>query len=331
MRALVDRYGQTRSLTAGALIAAFGFILLASGGRQAWMQDAAVLLSGAAKPPLDASFRALLGPLMPTREHKRVALALDVGAQESIYIVGPILVAGIASTASTRVALLATALLGVAGTLIVVTAAPSRSWKGGPQRPDLIGPLRSPSLRWLYLALLCTGIPMGALAPIAVQVADRLHDQSLCGTLPASVSIGALLGGLAYGARTWPGTTAQQLRVFCGGFAVGWLPLLVAGTPTAALMACVLPGVAMAPLLSAAWFQASELAPEGADTEASALAVAAADVGCALGAAAVGASLTQALLPAGGAAAWLLLWLIRNERSPTRTLVSDLRNVTLRV
>lgn len=305
---LVDRYGQTRTLTTGALVAAAGFTVLAAAGTShPGVAAGCVLIAGVAKPPLDAALRALWAVLMPTRDHERVALSLDAAAQELIYVGGPLLVVGVAAAASARWALLATAAVGVGGMMMVVSAPPSRSWKPVPQRAHWLGVLRSPPLRVLYLAMVCAGLPMGAITPLAVQAADRLHDGGLSGTLPAAVSVGALLGGLAYGARSWPGTTTRQLLVLCGGFGAGWLPMLAARTPTAALAACVLPGLLMAPLLSAAYLHTSALAPAGSVTEASALLVAALDIGCAAGTAAAGLAPTPVLLPTGGAAACLVL------------------------
>ncbi|GGT45790.1 hypothetical protein GCM10010254_75630 [Streptomyces chromofuscus] len=78
----------------------------------------------------------------------------------------------------------------MAGTMMVVSAPPSRYWKPASQRADWLGALRSPSLRVLYLAMMCAGLPMGAITPLAVQSADRLHDAGLSGTLPAALSEG---------------------------------------------------------------------------------------------------------------------------------------------
>jgi len=314
---LADRRGQTRTLSGCALVAGAGFVVLAAAGTSHHgVAVFCVLVAGAARPPLDAALRALWPDLMPSRDHERVALALDAATQETIYIGGPLLVVVIAEAASARWALLATAAVGLAGTLIVVSAPPSRSWSPVPGRADWLGPVRSPALRVLYLAMVGAGLPIGALTPFAVQAADRLNDANLSGTLPAAVSAGALLGGLAYGARSWPGTAAQHLLVLCGAFAAGWLPLLTARTPATALAACVLPGLLMAPLLSAAYRYASALAPAHSATEAAALLVAALDIGCAAGTAAAGFALLPVLLPAGAAAACLVLLAARTDRRP---------------
>ncbi|ELP66339.1 MFS transporter [Streptomyces turgidiscabies] len=313
---LVDRHGQTGVLTTSAATAAAGLLLLTADGASWGVVLTAVALAGLAKPPLDATLRALWSPLMPDREHERVAVSLDAAVQELIFIVGPLLVAALAYTSSARWAVVATAAVGLAGTLLVVTAPPSRSWTAQPREVDWLGPLRSQQLRVLYTAMLFIGVPMGALTPLAVTFADQFQYAGLSGALPAAVSAGALVGGLLYGARSWPGPTAVHLVVLCAGFATGWIPLLAAGNSLLAVAACLLPGLVMAPLLSAAYLLTVRLAPAGTVTEASAVLVAALDLGCAVGTGAAGLSFARVLLPAGGAAALVVLWAARGLRRP---------------
>ncbi|MFJ3825071.1 hypothetical protein [Streptomyces nodosus] len=120
----------------------------------------------------------------------------------------------------------------------------------------------------------------------------------LSGGLPAALSCGAVLGGLTYGARAWRGSTASHLIVLSVAFAAGWIPLTVTGSPTTALSAAAIPGLAMAPLLGAGFVTTSAFAPPGHTTEAHALLVAFLDIGCATGTAAAGVTHAQALLPA---------------------------------
>lgn len=306
---LVDRFGQPRPFATAAMVSASALVVVAEGPRQLPWVAAGVAVAGASKPTLESGLRALFGTAhgMPTRDHQRTALALDAASQELIYILGPLLVAGISMTLSPSAALLATAALGVAGTALVVTAAPSRSWTSDRRRTDWLGPLRSPQLRTLYLAMVGAGIPMGALTPLAVDRADAFGAPWLSGALPAVLSAGAVVGGLAYGARSWPSTASVHVSVLAGAFTAGWLPIIWAATPGTALAATILPGLAMAPLLASAFLVTGRLAPSGTTTEAHALLVAALDVGCAAGAAVAGLAPTLALLPAGAASAALIL------------------------
>ncbi|MGW1564113.1 MFS transporter [Streptomyces sp. NPDC002144] len=300
---LVDRLGQPRVLTVSVVVASAGFgLLLVDGGRLL-----GAVVAGLARPPLDAALRATLSSLMPDGAHERVVLSLDASTQEIVYIAGPLLVAGLAEVVSAQVALGATAAAGLAGTLLVVSAPPARAWTLRPRGTGWLGPLRHRGLRRLYAAMACAGVPMGAIVPVAVARAEDLHAPALAGLLPAVLSVGAVVGGLAYGARSWPGSVVVQLTVLCAGWAAGWLPLLATTGPAAAVAACLLPGFVMAPLLSAAYLITARLAPAGMATEAGALLVAALDVGCAVGTAAALLPAGAWLLPAGGAAAAVLL------------------------
>lgn len=305
---LVDRHGQTTVLTAAAAVSSGAVLILAVGHQQPVVAAAAVLVAGAAAPPLEAGLRALWGTVMPTPEHVRVALALDSASQELVYVAGPLLVSGIAEGASPFCALLATVALGVIGTTLVVTTRVSRVWSAGPRRADWLGPARSSGLRALFLAMMCVGVPIGGISVVAVGTATRFHHAGLSGTLPAVLSAGAFLGGLAYGALSWRGTTQQHLLVLSCCFAASWLPLLSVGSPTAALAATAFPGLFMAPLLGAGFVAVAALAPPGMVTEANALLVAAIGTGCALGTAAAGLGTGDVLLPAGATAASVVLF-----------------------
>ncbi|MET7605890.1 MFS transporter [Streptomyces avermitilis] len=307
----VDRYGQTLAFSVSAVVSSAGLVLMAAGPRQLSCSVVSVVIAGATKPPLEAGLRTLWGTgpgsLMPTRDHQRTALALDAASQEAIYVIGPLLVAGIGMGASGSAALLATALLGAIGTALVVTTPPSRSWAAVPCRVDWLGPLRSSRLRSLYLAMVGIGVPIGALTPRAVDAAAQFGEPGLSGALPAVLSIGAVVGGLVYGSRTWPGTPVRQLIVLSSAFALGWLPMTLADSPTTALAAMAAPGLVMAPMLSAAFVVTGVLAPRGTITEAHALLAAALDVGCAAGAGSMELISTAALLPAGAAGGSLIL------------------------
>ncbi|MDX3435700.1 MFS transporter [Streptomyces stelliscabiei] len=318
---LVDHYGPRHVLPVGALLSSTAFLALAAGPAEIWWAVAAVTAAGAARPPLDAALRTLWGVrgMMPSPAHQRVALALDSGTQELIYIVGPMLVATIVATTSASWALVATAAVGALGTVLFVGTPVSRAhhaFKSQSAQPDWLGPIRSARLRVLYAAMTCVGVTIGALTPLAVDAADRFDAPELSGGLPAAVSCGAVLGGLAYGARAWRGGTASHLIVLSVVFAAGWIPLTVAGSPTTALSAAAIPGLAMAPLLGAGFVTTSAFAPPGHTTEAHALLVAFLDIGCAIGTAAAGVTHTQALLPAGAAAAALILATTRRRLTP---------------
>ncbi|MEU1500520.1 MFS transporter [Streptomyces sp. NPDC005732] len=311
-----DRRGQTAVFALSGLISCGALVAVAAGSGRLWQVAIAVTAAGGLKPPLEAGLRSLWGTgsgsVMPSRALQRTALALDAASQELIYIVGPVVVAVIVLAASPSAALLVTAVLGIAGTALVVTTRASRSWTPVDERlRDWLGPLRSPDLRTLYAAMACIGVPIGAITPLAIAAGVRYDASWLVGGLPAALSAGAVLGGLAYGARPWPGTTPQQLIALAVLFSAGWLAVSVSGGPAAEFAATAGTGLFMAPLLAAAFAVTGALAPRGTVTEAQALLVAALDVGCALGTAAAG--LHPLFLPAATAAGALLLLTARRH------------------
>ncbi|MEV6532782.1 MFS transporter [Streptomyces sp. NPDC051639] len=312
-----DRHGQTAVFTVSGLMSGGALVAVAAGSSQPWQVAAVVAVAGGTKPPLEAGLRSLWGTgpgsVMPTRDHQRTALALDAASQEMIYIAGPVMVAGIALAVSPSAALLTTAALGAAGTVLVVTTHSSRPWTPAVDgRADWRGPLRSPPLRTLYTAMACIGVPIGAITPLAINAGTRYDAPWLVGGLPAVLSAGAVLGGFAYGARSWPGTTAQQLIALSALFSAGWLIVTVTGGPATVFAATAVAGLFMAPLLAAAFGVTGALAPRGTVTEAQALLVAALDVGCALGTTASGV-LAPLFLPAATAAGALVLLTARRH------------------
>ncbi|MFI0351426.1 MFS transporter [Actinomadura sp. 9N407] len=299
----MDRYGQPRVLLPAAWLSAAGFGLIAlNGGGPLPVTVGAVILAGFATPPLEAGLRALWNRVLPGPAQIKTAYALDAAAQEILFTVGPLFVVA-AAVVNTEVALLLTGALGVAGTLVITTSPPSRTWKGEPRAADWAGPLRSSGLRVLLLGLACAGIALGVYAVAATAYAERAHDDLAHGILLAAMSGGALAGGLVYGARSWPGDDHQRFPWLMAALAVGYLPLVWApGLPVMSVLAFV-SGLFLAPMLACSFTLVDELAPAGTVTEAFAWVVAAVGVGGAVGSAAAGLGQELAGVPGAFAAA----------------------------
>ncbi|MFD5434787.1 MFS transporter [Kitasatospora sp. NPDC127067] len=315
---LVDRHGHTQVLVPATIAASTAFLLLPCTGpvRHPVLAVPAVLVAGLAAPPLEASLRALWPVLLPDTDRRRAALALDSSTQGLVFVAGPLLATGFAASAGATAALVATAALGLLGAGLVVTADPSRTWTPTATTAPVhwSGPLRVPGLRVLFAALIGTGIALGAVNVLALSAAEHHRAGWLAGVMPAALSLGSMLGGLAYGRHAWPGAPAKHLVAASIGFAAGWLALLPDPAPAVAVLGAVLPGTFLAPLLTASFLTVDRLAPDGEATEAFAWLVACIGVGQAVGTglaslAASGGPELVALVPLAGAAA--ALWLLR--------------------
>ncbi|MEE4544025.1 hypothetical protein V2S66_18865 [Streptomyces sp. V4-01] len=162
-------------------------------------------------------------------------------------------------------------------------------------------------LRRLFTALTGTGFALGALTVWAVSAADRHNTPWLAGTVPAALSVGSVAAGALLAHRALPGTPAAQLRKISMAFAASWLPLLAEPSPWAAVVAVLVPGAVLTPLITSAFLTTEALSAPGMVTEAYAWLIAAVGTGQAAGTALAGLTTTHhphttAALPALGAA-----------------------------
>jgi predicted MFS family arabinose efflux permease len=335
----VDRRGQPRVMTAAALLSAAGFALLAAVGPSPLpVTVLAVVLAGIATPPLEGGLRALWPAVLRHEDQVQKAYALDAAAQEVLFTVGPLLVTLAVSAASEAAAVVLTGLLGVAGTLVVVSSAPSRSWRAAAREAHWLGALRSRGLAVLLGACLFVGIALGAFSLAAVAYGDAHGGDSATACVLAANGAGALAGGLGYGSRGWAGLPERRLRLLSLGLAACYPPLLLAPALGWMLLLAALSGFFLAPTLACAFLVVDRHAPAGTVTEAFSWLVTAIGVGAALGTALAGAVAqhggTRAgfgVSAAGGAAAMLVLLVTgriltlpnlrsRSEKDPNRAV-----------
>lgn len=325
---LMDRYGQTR-VSAPAVLLNSGCLAalpwIGAGGHPA-VVTAVVGFAGLVTAPLESGLRALWPTVVPDLGQRRVVQALDTGSQGLLYIAGPLLASWLSTTHGPDTALTATAALGLLGTMIVLTAAPSRTWR--PVTAD--GAAGSGRLIGAGLVLLCTalagtGFALGAMTVWAAGMATAHGLAMLSGVLPAAFSTGSFLGGLIYARRTWPGTTTTQLITTSTLFLFGWVPLLAQPEPRAAIALAVIPGLFLTLIITNGFHTVDSLAPASRTTEAYAWLILSVGTGQAAGTALAGALAEHpyvlAGLPAAGAATSLtILTLARRKLGPGRRL-----------
>jgi predicted MFS family arabinose efflux permease len=287
----VDRRGQPRVMAAAALVSAAGFAVLALTGPDPLpVAAAAVVVAGLATPPLEGGLRALWPDVLGGGDRVQRVYALDAAAQEVLFVVGPLLVTLVVAVASRAAAVVVTGLLGVAGTAVVVTSAPSRRWRAAAREAHWLGALRSAGLAALLVSFFFLGITLGALALAAVAYGDAHGGGPVASYVLAANGVGALTGGLAYGSRSWPGAPERRLRALAVVLAACYLPLLLVPSVPWMLALAALSGVFLAPALACGFVVVDRHAPAGTVTEAFSWVVTAVGVGGALGTAAAGAA-----------------------------------------
>ncbi|MFJ8248500.1 MFS transporter [Streptomyces sp. NPDC094466] len=320
---LMDRHGQSAVHLPAALLNSALLLALPLAGPYGGPGLAAALVvgGGLTAPPLEAGLRALWPSVLPDPRLRHAALALDTGTQGLLYIVGPLLVAALASAYNPAVALAVTAALGLVGTAAVALSPPSRRWRPERSEDQDAAPVRrlaTPAVALLFVSLTGIGFAIGAMNVWSIAMAEHHHHDMLAGSLPAAFSVGSFVGGLIYGRRTWSGTATTRLVVATAAFLGGWLPLLALPAPYAATAAVAVPGAALTIVVACAYVTTDALVPTGRTTEAYAWLILSIGAGQAAGTALAGRlaeqPLPSAALPSAGAAFALAVLLAARRR-----------------
>jgi predicted MFS family arabinose efflux permease len=308
----VDLLGQPRVQLPAALVSALGTAgLVAAGTGTPPAAFAAVAVAGFAAPPLEGGLRALWPSVLAvapdegaaaTAQRVHRAYAMDAVAQEVMFTVGPLLVTALVALRSPAAALLVIAGLGVIGALSVVVSPPSRAWRSAPREAHWLGALRSPGLLALLGAFLFVGVALGSITVAGVAYGDEHGSASAYGWLMAALGLGALTGGVLYGARRWAGPAERRLRIIVALLALCYLPLALTPGVVAMTLLAVGAGLFLAPAIACAFVVVDRHAPRGTVTEAFSWLVTTFGVGSALGTAVAGP-----VAQASGAAAGFLV------------------------
>ncbi|MGW2617398.1 MFS transporter [Streptomyces sp. NPDC001500] len=294
---LVDVYGQPRvQLPAAAASAAAMAVFAFAGTGSLPVAHAAVAAAGLFTPPLEGGLRALWPAVLRREDQVHTAYAMDAVAQEVMFTVGPLLVTVCVSLWSAQAALLVLNALGVLGALWVVVSPPSRAWRSAPREAHWLGALRSPGLLALLGAFLFVGVALGSITVASVPYADDHGGAAVYGWLMAALGLGALVGGVAYGARRWAGAPERRLVGLVAALAVCYLPLMLLPGAVAMVALTALAGVFLAPAIACAFVIVDRHAPRGTVTEAFSWLVTTFTVG-----ASVGTGLAGPVVQAGGA------------------------------
>lgn len=197
---MVDRVGRRWVVGPAALLQGAVYILLALAADA----DAPTLalvacsaLAGALTPPIAPVVRTLLRDVFDEPSVRETAYALEAIAQETIWVVGPLLVTVIITTFSPKAAVLTLSVIGVLGTLLflrspLLDAVPEHEH----QHRHAGSALGSIDLRWLLLPVTLMGFGLGAVEVGIPALALQSGSQAASGYLLALWSLGSMAGGI---------------------------------------------------------------------------------------------------------------------------------------
>lgn len=301
----VDRLGQTLVLGVGMVVTAASMLALAA--LPASAPDALLpvlaVAGGLVHPPIGACTRALLPAVIDDDSTLHSAYALESSALEASYIAGPLLIGGLIAPYSTRLGLVACAVVLVVGTGWFITLRPSREWKPVPDaepRPRTgLGALASPGVRVLLLVLTAFAVSFGAIEVAVTAFTTELDAKGATGPLLAAWGFGSLVGGLAMAnVKDAPRDPARRLVAVLAILATGNLALVLASGSW--LLAGLLPlaGLAIAPVFALVHAMAGVASTEGTTVEAFAW------LGTGVSAGAAGGAALSGVAADSGGVAW---------------------------
>jgi predicted MFS family arabinose efflux permease len=292
---LIDRVGQTTVLLSVAVARSVALAaIVAAAPHSLALAGVICVAAGALTPPLEPALRALWPDLAGEDEHAlAAAYELDAGAQELIFVVGPLLVAVGVALGSPAVALDLASAIGLLGTIAFALAPPTRVWRAGDHgSAHWTAAVRAPEVALLLAIGLLAGATTGVVNVTATAFAENtLDNRDLAGWLLAAWAVGALAGGLGAAARRWTIAPEQRLTRLLMGFGIAFVPALLARSTLAMAGAMALSGAFLAPTLAAIFVLTGTRARAGAITETFAWLTSSFLVGSAAGAA-IGGTLT---------------------------------------
>lgn len=287
----IDRYGLRTALPPMTVIYALLLALIAVTTWRSGTPDLVLWVLGAAA----GSFTPPLGPIMRTLWRDMLdgdllqrAYSLDTVAEELLYVTGPLLVGVFTAFAHPALGVAVSAGLVLTGVLLLLASPavprvePHRDQ--AESRPD-VGPAASTRSRWRrglavvgsqpgvvgpVLVSAGVGMCLGAVNLLVVAFAAKHHQLAAVAWVEAALSVGSVLGGLIYGARTWRATPPVRLSLLALALGVA---VAAAGLSANIVVLTLLVGVAglfVSPALSTAYLSADDVAPPGARTQVSA-------------------------------------------------------------
>lgn len=303
---LIDRFGPPRVLLPFAAVQAAAVVALVGAVRSGAPTGAVIacaVVAGGCEPQVGSSLRALWADLVPAAD-RSAATAVSSLLFEGPVLLGPLLLAGLLRVGDPAVAVLAAAACFAVGTGVLARSPAARRWRPPARRlRSVAGALSSPVVRTIALITAVQGLVTGLVQVTATAAATAHATPGRAPLLYAALSVGSLLGTLAYGTRHRTGPPAHQLGGLLAVAAAAAVGCAVA--PGLGWLACGLftVGLAVGPVAVCCFTAVDVLAPAGAVVEAFTTVTATGLGGFAAGTAAAGLLVTDAAPGAGFLAA----------------------------
>jgi hypothetical protein len=255
MGRFVDTLGQGVVLASASVVYGVSMVALVAGVEADWPMPliyVAAAFAGAALPPIGSCVRARWSYVLRQPAEVQTAFALEAVLDEVVFIIGPILVAVLATNISPVLGLGVAIVAGVGGSL---GFAAQRGTEPPPHPHDRSTGVRQP-MPWrtvVPLAVVCLalGILFGAAEVTTVAFADEQGHKGWAGGLLAVWALGSLIAGVVSGAVASRSGPARRVRWGAFGMACAMSPLYFVDSLVVMAALLLVGGVAIAPTMIA--------------------------------------------------------------------------------
>jgi MFS family permease len=263
---LIDRTGPRAVLTLCSTLYPLALLVLVAlvshAAHPLWVAGCA-FVAGAALPPITICMRTLYPRLLNDVGLLQTAYSIDSVLIETIFVLGPALVAVFVAAGYTGGAVVLAAACAAVGGVIFVRSPTVSGWtihaaKAPRSRFAL---LHYPKLLAVFAATFLYSVTFGLFEVGVTAFAAQKGVPSVAGVALALASVGSAAGALVYGSRNWRLPLPRQFLAALASMALG--VLLVAPVTNIYLFALVslLAGAPMATVIAAQSMLLSELAP----------------------------------------------------------------------
>ena len=221
-------------------------------------------VAGAALPPITICMRTLYPRVLTDPALLQTAYSVDSVIVESVFVIGPALVAFFLAAGFPEGAVLLAALSAAVGTLWFNRMPVIRDWEIRPRSAGgRWGVFAEPGLVVLFAATAFYSVAFGLYEVGVTAFATQRGTPSLAGIALALASLGSALGAFAYGAWHWQAPLRKQFLIALGLMAAGSLMVAPANDNYLFLWVNFIAGAPMASVIATQSLLLSRLAPPG--------------------------------------------------------------------
>lgn len=269
---IIDRSGPRQVLLACAIAypSALCALVLAVQGTVAIAPALALAaLAGATYPPITVCMRTFYRQQLADDALLVAAYSLESVLIETIFILGPMLVALFVAFLSPAAAVLFAASCAFGGAILFLRSPAIGRWRiEARTRGSLFGPLAERGFLPLLMVILCYSVAFGLVEIGVTAHAAEAGSPALAGVLLGIMSAASAVGGLAYGSRTWGASLARQFAVVLFLMAAGVVTLAWTRNEWLFAVLCAFAGIVMAPALTIQAMLVAKTASQRHSTEA---------------------------------------------------------------